>query len=153
MMFIKLSIGIFLLRLATQKRYIYTIYGSLFVISVWSVVLFLWNMFQCHPVAAVWDYTILLKDTNSFCVGADQIVNAAYALSVMTILSDWLYALLPIPMIWNVKMTTQAKATVIAVLGLGVFASVATLIRLKFLADLTDTADILCKLATALRPF
>lgn len=145
MMFIKLSIGIFLLRLATQKRYIYTIYGSILVVAIWSVVLFLWNMFQCHPVDAQWDYTILQKDPNAFCVGADQVIAAAYALSVMTILSDWLYALLPIPMIWNVKMTAQAKATVIAVLGLGIFASIATLIRLKFLADLTDTADILCK--------
>lgn len=41
-------------------------------------------------------------------------------------------------------MTKQAKATVIVILGLGIFASVATLIRLKFLSDLEDLADILC---------
>ncbi|CCF40419.1 hypothetical protein CH063_10986 [Colletotrichum higginsianum] len=54
-----------------------------------------------------------------------------------------LEALLPIPMIWSVKMTKQAKATVIVILGLGIFASIATLIRLKFLADLSDLTDIL----------
>lgn len=47
-------------------------------------------------------------------------------------------------MLWKVKMTKQAKATVIVILGLGIFASVATLIRLKFLADLEDLDDILC---------
>ncbi|KAI2778613.1 hypothetical protein F4815DRAFT_234381 [Daldinia loculata] len=143
MWLIKLSIGIFLLRLASQNRYRYTLYASIIIVSIWSIVLFFWNIFQCNPIAAQWDYTILQKDPNARCVSADEIVNAAYALSVMSILSDWLYALLPIPMLWSVKMTTQAKMTVIVVLGLGVFASIATLVRLKFLADLTDMADIL----------
>ncbi|KAI2466705.1 hypothetical protein F4781DRAFT_339993 [Annulohypoxylon bovei var. microspora] len=143
MWLIKLSIGIFLLRLATQKRYRYTLYASIVVVSIWSIVLFFWNIFQCNPVAAQWDYTILENDSTSHCVSADEIVSAAYGLSIMTILSDWLYALIPIPMLWKVKMTTQTKLTVVIVLGLGIFASIATLVRLKFLADLTDMADIL----------
>lgn len=145
MMFIKFSIGFFLLRLAVQRRYTYTIYGSIFVVGCWSLVLFFWNLFQCHPVAAQWDYTILQKDTTAFCVDSSAVVNAAYSLSALTVLSDWFYALIPIPMIWSVKMSIQAKATVVIVLGLGVFASIATLIRLKFLADLTDLEDLLCK--------
>lgn len=59
----------------------------------------------------------------------------------MTIVSDWLYSIMPIFMIWNVKMTTQKKATVAFVLSLGVFASVATLIRLKYLLELSDYSD------------
>ncbi|KAG8159070.1 hypothetical protein KVR01_010731 [Diaporthe batatas] len=139
MMFIKLSIGFFLLRLAVQKRYLYTIYGTMFVVLIWSLALWFWDIFQCSPVPAQWDYTI----PNLRCVSAQEVVSAAYALSVMTIVTDWLFALLPIPMIWHVNMSPQAKATVFVILGLGVFASIATLIRLKFLADLTDTSDIL----------
>ena len=145
MMFVKLSIGIFLLRIAMQKRYKYIIWASLVVITLWSLALFFWDVFQCNPVEKQWDYTI----ATGHCVSVSEVVTAAYALSVMTIITDWLFALLPIPMVWNVKMTKQAKATVIAILGLGIFASVATLIRLKFLADLADTEDILCKCATA----
>ncbi|KAF4960569.1 hypothetical protein FSARC_10442 [Fusarium sarcochroum] len=139
MMFIKLSIGVFLLRLSVKRVYTYIIWVSLAVISIWSLVLFFWNLFQCNPVEMQWDFRI----TDGTCVSADQIVAAAYAISVMTVVSDWLYALLPIPMLWSVKMTKQAKATVIVILGLGIFASVATLVRLRFLADLTDTEDIL----------
>ncbi|KAH7318674.1 hypothetical protein B0I35DRAFT_479159 [Stachybotrys elegans] len=139
MMLIKLSIGVFLLRIAVTPVYTWIIRTSLFIIFVWSMVLFFWNMFQCNPVEKQWDFRIL----DGQCVSVDQIVAAAYAISVMTILSDWLYALLPIPMLWNVKMTTQTKTTVIAILGLGVFASVATLIRLAYLADLELTDDIL----------
>ncbi|KAI1312881.1 hypothetical protein F5Y03DRAFT_407678 [Xylaria venustula] len=143
MWLIKLSIGLFLFRLAAQKRYKWTLGISIVVVGIWSFALFFWNIFQCSPVPAQWDYTILTRDPTSHCVSADEIVSAAYALSALTILSDWLYALLPIPMIWSVKMTSQAKLSVIAVLSLGVFASVATLIRLKFLADITDVSDIL----------
>ncbi|KAI1072647.1 hypothetical protein LB507_002828 [Fusarium sp. FIESC RH6] len=139
MMFIKLSIGVFLLRLSVQRVYNWIIWISLAIITIWSLVLWFWNLFQCNPVEMQWDFRI--KDGT--CVSADQIVSAAYAISVMTVLSDWLYALLPIPMLWSVKMTKQAKATVIVILGLGIFASVATLVRLRFLADLTDTEDIL----------
>ncbi|KAM0558515.1 hypothetical protein ACHAPJ_004710 [Fusarium lateritium] len=123
MMFIKLSIGVFLLRLSVKRVYTYIIWISLAIISIWSLVLFFWNLFQCNPVEMQWDFRI----TDGTCVSADQIVAAAYAISVMTVVSDWLYA----------------KATVIVILGLGIFASVATLVRLRFLADLTDTEDIL----------
>ncbi|KAF4985943.1 hypothetical protein FGRMN_11046 [Fusarium graminum] len=139
MMFIKLSIGVFLLRLSVKKTYNWIIWISLAIISIWSIVLFFWNLFQCQPVQMQWDFRI----KEGRCVGADQIVSAAYAISVMTVLSDWLYALLPIPMLWSVKMTKQAKATVIAILGLGIFASIATLVRLRYLTDLTETSDIL----------
>ncbi|KAH7166157.1 hypothetical protein EDB81DRAFT_277022 [Dactylonectria macrodidyma] len=139
MMFIKLSIGVFLLRLSAQKVYTWILWVSLAIITVWSCVIFFWDIFQCSPVAKQWDFRI----TGGTCVTPDQIIAAAYSISVMTILSDWLYALLPIPMLWTVKMTKQAKATVIVILGLGIFASIATLIRLRFLADLTDTDDIL----------
>lgn len=115
-MFIKLSIGIFLLRLAVQKRYQVIIYASMAVVFVWSTALFFWDVFQCHPVAAQWDFTIPAYT----CVSAQQVVDAAYALSVLNIITDWLYALLPVPMIWKVKMTSQAKATVVAILGMGI---------------------------------
>ncbi|KAI0119891.1 hypothetical protein GGR51DRAFT_780 [Nemania sp. FL0031] len=143
MWLIKLSIGLFLFRLAVQRRYKYILAVSIVIVGIWSLVLFFWNIFQCSPVTAQWDYTILTSDPDSHCVSTDAVVSAAYALSALTVLSDWLYALLPIPMLWQVKMTAQAKWSVIAVLGLGIFASIATLIRLGFLADLEDASDIL----------
>lgn len=116
MMFIKLSIGVFLLRLASQRRYKWIIWISMGIVATMSSALFLWDIFQCKPVAAQWDYTI----PGYTCVSPEQVVQAAYALSALSILSDWLYALLPIPMLWTAKMTPQAKATVSVVLGLGI---------------------------------
>ncbi|KAI6782908.1 uncharacterized protein J7T54_002067 [Emericellopsis cladophorae] len=139
MMFIKLSIGIFLLRIASQAVYVWILRISLVIISVWSTVIFFWNIFQCDPVPKQWDYRI---ETGK-CVPPEALVMAAYALSAMTIVSDWLYALLPIPMVWNVRMSKQAKVTVILILGLGIFASVATLVRLRYLPDMANLEDVL----------
>jgi hypothetical protein len=116
MMFVKLSYAVFLLRLAVQRRYTYTLYTSMFVVAVWSTVLFFWDIFQCRPVRAQWDYTI----PGEVCISSKQIVDAAYALSAMAIVSDWLYALLPIFMIRNVRMTRQEKTIVIVLLSLGI---------------------------------
>lgn len=116
MAFIKLSIGIFLLRIAVLKRYKWILYISMGVIAAWSTGIFLFDIFQCSPIELQWDFTI----TNGSCVSLDAIVNGSYAISVLNVLSDWLYALLPIPMIWSVKMTVQAKITVAFILGLGI---------------------------------
>lgn len=116
MMFIKLSIATFLLRLAVEPVYRWILYVSMAVVGIWSVVVFVWDIFQCSPVQAQWDYTIV----GARCVTADQIVSAAYSISVMTIVTDWLYALMPIPMVWKVKMTPQQKGTVVIILGLGI---------------------------------
>lgn len=91
MMFIKLSIGVFLLRLCVKKVYNWIIWVSLTIISIWSIVLFFWNLFQCHPVEMQWDFRI----KEGKCVSVDQIVSAAYAISVMTVVSDWLYVSKP----------------------------------------------------------
>ncbi|KKA29241.1 hypothetical protein TD95_002064 [Thielaviopsis punctulata] len=139
MMLLKFSIGIFLLRLATRKVYTYIIWASLIVVAIWSIVIFMWNILQCDPIRGQWDITI----PNRKCVTTSQILAAAYSISVMTIVTDWLYAIIPIPMLWGVKMNVQTKATVIIILGLGVFASIATLIRFKYLVTINDHTDIL----------
>ncbi|KAG6088276.1 hypothetical protein E4U15_006423 [Claviceps sp. LM218 group G6] len=145
MMFIKLSIGVFLLRIATQKSYIWAIRIVLVIITLWSIGLFIWNLLQCTPIEKQWDFRI----TDGQCAGASEVLTAAYALSVMTIVTDWFFALIPIPMLWGVKMSTQAKTTVILILSLGIFASIATLIRFRFLTSIERTDDILFRATNA----
>jgi len=116
MMFIKLSIAIFLLRIAVKRRYIWTLRISIAIVTIWSLAIFFYDVFQCTPVAAQWDFTI----TPSKCISGDSFVSAAYSVSVMSILSDWMYAIMPIFMIWSVQMTAQKKFTVGVILSLGI---------------------------------
>ncbi|RDA94461.1 hypothetical protein CP533_2230 [Ophiocordyceps camponoti-saundersi (nom. inval.)] len=139
MMFVKLSIGIFLLRLSNVWAvYKWILWISLTIVTLWSIGLFIWDIFQCIPVQKQWDFRIERGE----CASPKGIVDSVIALTVLTVSSDWLYALLPIPMVWNVKMTRQAKVTVIVILGLGIFASIATLVRLRFLDGLKQMDDL-----------
>lgn len=94
-MFIKLSIAIFLLRIAVKPTYIWILRISMVIIGIWSTAIFLFEVFQCSPVQAQWDFRI----KNAKCPPQTSFVAAAYSISVMTVLSDWLYALIPIPML------------------------------------------------------
>jgi hypothetical protein len=116
MMFIKLSIALFLLRIAVKGVYIWILRISMVVVTIWSVAIWIYELFQCIPVQAQWNYTI----KNAKCVSGPSFVAAAYSISVMTIVTDWLYALLPIPMIWSVQMSVQTKMTVAFILSLGI---------------------------------
>jgi hypothetical protein len=86
------------------------------VFTFWTVPIFFFQIFQCKPVAAQWD----LEMPNSWCAPPESFVAGAYAFAVLTLLSDFFYALIPIPMIWSVQMSLQKKLSVIFVLSLGI---------------------------------
>lgn len=116
MAFIKASIAVFLLRIAVRKRFKWILKISMLIIILWTTGIFIFNIFQCKPVEFQWDFTI----KGGKCVDPDAIVIGAYALSILAVLSDWLYALLPIPMLWSVKMNLQTKLSVTIILSLGI---------------------------------
>lgn len=87
MMFVKLSIGVFMLRLSAKKVYTVIIKVSLVIVTLYTIGIFFWDVFQCMPVAKQWDYRIL----EGRCASGQDIVNAAYAISVLTVVSDWFY--------------------------------------------------------------
>ena len=116
MIFVKLSIAVFLLRIAVSKVYKWILKVSMVVVTVLSLTIVFFNIFACNPVAFQWDPTI----EGGVCVSYDVVISSAYAFSALSIVSDWFYALLPIPLIWNVKMNIQTKLSVYGILSLGI---------------------------------
>lgn len=115
MALLKVSIAVFLLRIAVSYRYIWIIKISMVVVVIWTTAIFFYNVFQCSPIQGQWDIRLDAK-----CVSGSSYVSAAYAFSVLAVVSDWLYALIPIPMIWGVKMNSQTKLSVMVILSLGI---------------------------------
>ena len=114
MTLLKLSIGLLLLRIVVERKYTYSIKISMIVVSLWSPAELLFVIFQCRPVQYQWDYTI----EGGFCTG--NFKNAAIAFSVMSILTDLFYAILPILVLWPLKMKLQSKISIGFVLSLGI---------------------------------
>ena len=113
MSFIKISIALLILRIVVARHHTYVIIISIVLVALWSLTEWLFLIFQCRPVQFQWDRTI----ENGFCIG--NFVSAALAFSVMSIVSDWFYALLPIPVLWSLKINLQLKASVGLLLSLG----------------------------------
>ncbi|TGO23513.1 hypothetical protein BPAE_0130g00320 [Botrytis paeoniae] len=154
---IKTSVGLLLLRITSVKTfYKYLIWISLVIIWIWTIVTFVISCVQCRPLKASWDPV-----TPGVCLEPRVIANFAYAISAETIFFDWLFALLPIPMLWNIKMSLRLKFSIMIILSLGIVykktdmrlclnsASAATIIRLKYLVAFLNVTDALCKLLLA----
>ncbi|TEY64379.1 hypothetical protein BOTCAL_0148g00020 [Botryotinia calthae] len=140
---IKTSVGLLLLRITSVKTfYKYLIWISLVIIWIWSIVTFVISCIQCRPLKATWDPL-----TPGVCLEPRVIGNFAYAISAETIFFDWLFALLPIPMLWDIKMSLRLKFSVMVILGLGIVASIATIIRLKYLVAFLNVTDSLYSIA------
>ncbi|QSZ28725.1 hypothetical protein DSL72_003227 [Monilinia vaccinii-corymbosi] len=141
---IKTSVGLLLLRITSVKPlFRYIIWSSIAIIWVWTFITLLVVCLQCKPLTAAWDPLVTGE-----CLDVKLVTNFAYALSAETIFFDWSFSLLPIPMLWNMKMTIQMKIVVMAILGVGVMdfpplysASCATIIRLRFLIAFENLTD------------
>ncbi|TGO38717.1 hypothetical protein BHYA_0069g00370 [Botrytis hyacinthi] len=136
---IKTSVGLLLLRITSVKTfYKYVVWISLAIIWIWTIVTFVISCVQCRPLKASWDPL-----TPGVCLEPRIIANFAYAISAETIFFDWLFALLPIPMLWNIKMSLRLKFSIMVILSLGIVASAATIIRLKYLVAFLNVTDSL----------
>ncbi|CAK3773614.1 hypothetical protein DOTSEDRAFT_66792 [Lecanosticta acicola] len=137
---VKLSISLMLMRVAgPKKHYIWALWGmsSLFILS--NLISFFYIIFRCNPVSYAWDTSI----PGGSCLPAIALADVYYADTAVNILADWFCALLPIPLLWNLKLNTNAKISVGFLLCLGVLASLAACIRLKYTVNLNNSDDYL----------
>lgn len=72
--------------------------------------------FQCRPLAFVWDASI----EGGVCIPATHLKFAAFFNSSVAVLTDVIFALLPIPMLWHVQMNWRVKSAIAGILSLGV---------------------------------
>ncbi|EFX05058.1 integral membrane protein [Grosmannia clavigera kw1407] len=125
---IKSSIIWTLMRLAKNLNIVYTkILWVLFIFS-WIVWQISWPVaiFQCKPVSAAWGRP---GDCTS---GQSVILNVSYFVSVSNVFTDISTALLPLFLLRHLQMPKRIKFITIGILSLGVFASVATIIRITY---------------------
>ncbi|KAH8156190.1 hypothetical protein CIB48_g12057 [Xylaria polymorpha] len=129
----KVSVALVLLRISgTDRKSLIrkVLIASIVVVSIFSVATFLALALQCRPVTLNWGIG------KGECVAPHVITDIAYAFSAADIASNWLYATLPIVMLWNVQLSLRVKISVILLLGFSFTSSIATLVRLKYVVDL-----------------
>ena len=114
LMFTKLSICLFLLRIPVEKIYIRPIQGTIVFLIVSNIILTLLWIFQCNPIARAW-----YKNTPGRCFTDAQLQRIIISQAIISILSDLMLALFPIALVWKVQIAPRIKAGICALMGLG----------------------------------
>ncbi|KAK8069633.1 hypothetical protein PG994_006249 [Apiospora phragmitis] len=121
---VKFAVALVLLRIARTKRMRWLLLGSMVVVAIWTVVMTLYSSWLCAT-----------KGSSNYA-GSTTCSNVGYFRTSTNILIDYFYAFLPIYMLWDVQMSLKMKASVLLLLGLGAFASAATIVKLVVIIQL-----------------
>ncbi|KAJ9609042.1 hypothetical protein H2200_006813 [Cladophialophora chaetospira] len=125
LMLVKISIVTSYLRVFPTtlfRRVMYIL--SAFIIGVWICSIMV-TIFQCKPVRSAWDFT-LARD----CV---DIVAFFYFTTAFSIFTDFLLCILPLPVFFRLKLPRRQKYIVSLLFAIGLFATVASALRISVL--------------------
>ena len=111
--FIKISICTTLIRIAVQRRYIYTLYAVSLLSIAMTVMAFIVVFVQCIPFQASWT-------GQGKCATVSVIIIPTYVFSSVNILVDWTVAILPAFILWNLQLRRRLKILCFAILSVGV---------------------------------
>ncbi|KAK0736326.1 hypothetical protein B0T21DRAFT_411511 [Apiosordaria backusii] len=134
----KVSVGFFLLRLTPSKRFQRFVIGMIIFTVLSATGNFLTVFFQCQPLAFTWGGV-----AEGECMPPANLKFAAFFNSSVAVLTDVIFALLPVPMLWKVQLNWKVKSAVAAILALGVFAAVAAIVKITFLGSYGKHGDFL----------
>ncbi|KAF2270940.1 hypothetical protein CC78DRAFT_610986 [Lojkania enalia] len=133
---VKESIGFFLLRVAVTPFYRRLIIGIMIFMGLYTFGCFLTIVLQCTNLAVLWDRTA--KGT---CWGKTTLAALSYTNVALNITTDLLFAIIPVPMLWNVQMNIRQKSSIIGILSLGIFATAAAVVKISYLPNYGKTGD------------
>ncbi|POR30971.1 Uncharacterized protein TPAR_08825 [Tolypocladium paradoxum] len=135
----KVSVGLFLLRINPLPKFKRVIWATIAFTVAASVAGVFTVLFQCRPLAFTWDPST----PGGHCIPPANLRFAAFFNSSLSVLTDVIFSLLPIPMIWGVQLSWRLKAAIAALLSLGLFAAAASIIRITYIKDYGKHGDFL----------
>lgn len=109
---IKISILQFYLQLFVTKQFRIAAYTIMFVVCLWCVEQVLATLLICKPISYNWNF----RTQKGSCGNEVANVIAGAAVNVFT---DLVILLLPMPIIWRLKIPTRSKLSLSFIFGLG----------------------------------
>lgn len=97
-------------------------------------------IFSCIPIAASWDANLAALPTTK-CFSHHVFASIGVFNSVINIVTDFCFALIPIPIIVNLQINTRTKITLAAILSLGLVACSAGIVKAHLQATFFSNHD------------
>ncbi|CAI6101428.1 unnamed protein product [Clonostachys chloroleuca] len=126
----KVSVLFFYLRIFPSQKFLIATYVSMAIIMVPSVVLIFIQIFQCMPIHWVW-HGWRLAYYRDRCMDIHTITFVAAGLNIF---QDLVVLLLPLPSLFRLKMEKRSKWGIIVIFSLGIFITITSCIRLRYVS-------------------
>ncbi|KAK0659547.1 hypothetical protein DIS24_g3882 [Lasiodiplodia hormozganensis] len=138
-LFVKESVGFFLLRITGGVKYRILIISIMVVLAVYTVACFFTIVLQCRDLRIIWNPTV-----ETTCWSIHVMHGLSYTNSVVNIVTDFAFAILiPVPLIIPLQMSIRKKLSLLLILGMGVAASTAGIMRTVHLGAYGTRGDFL----------
>ncbi|KAG9605597.1 hypothetical protein KCU77_g3597, partial [Aureobasidium melanogenum] len=129
---LKISLGLFFLRIITEKWQRNIIYAGITINTLYGITYFGLCTFGCGDPSKY-----LLRITLNQCISVKNVViPASYVFTALNAVMDWTMALLPISTIWHLNMPKMTKFWAYLLMLLGAAGSIVSLIRFAFVKSL-----------------
>ncbi|KAH0437136.1 integral membrane protein [Colletotrichum camelliae] len=124
---IKCAIGFTCVRLDRRKRVTVIMGINMAVMVIVAILALVFVFANCTPLAATWNPAL------GTCQKVISLQTVSYIVSAIQMITDWTCAIIPFFIVAGLQMSQRKKVSVCAILGLGLFASIATVIRMPYL--------------------
>jgi hypothetical protein len=115
---IRTSIGLFLLRLVVLRSHVWAIRVNLGVIWLISFIYFFLMLLQCQPLSYFWEGPVTPGMQGS-CINRLVVPVSTIVHSVLSAITDWTLAIIPLLMLWNVLINRRTKIIIGCLLSMG----------------------------------
>ncbi|KAG8169535.1 hypothetical protein KVR01_000280 [Diaporthe batatas] len=124
---IKCAIGFTCIRLDRRREIVIPISINMAIMVIIAILALVFVFANCRPLAATWNPAL------GTCQTFISLQTVSYIVSAIQMVTDWVCAGVPFVIVAGLQMSRRKKVSVICILGLGVFASVATCVRMPYL--------------------
>ncbi|KAL4964563.1 uncharacterized protein BDV14DRAFT_209315 [Aspergillus stella-maris] len=132
---IKLALLAVMLRIfAPDRQKVIVIYISIIILLLYYIPALFIKIFFCKPISAYWTGT----ENGGTCIDQRKVIIADSAISIA---SDFWILILPVPMLWSLKMSVTKKLRVVGILGAGGLATAFSIWRLYMMVVEGLTVD------------
>ncbi|OJJ41408.1 hypothetical protein ASPWEDRAFT_99978 [Aspergillus wentii DTO 134E9] len=108
------------------RSYSIVLIAAMVFVTICCLLFLFISIFQCNPIRAYWELETPYPHT---CIDDGA---AVFSASVVNIFTDLLSTVLPMPIIWNLKLPARQRIAVISIFGLGIVVNIAGSIRTAY---------------------
>ncbi|ORY16421.1 hypothetical protein BCR34DRAFT_106096 [Clohesyomyces aquaticus] len=129
--FIKISILCFYRRITNgsiSKTFVYWVWGLIVFVILYCIIFVLIIVFSCKPIEGFWHlFDIPWRLTNE--VKCNDEAAGIVSVVIISTVQDFICAILPVFLVWNLQISKRQKAALIGIFALGLLTCVCGILR------------------------